>query len=65
MTLTNAIDDDQQAANIEAMLKDHFSAVLQRPLQIEGIALFIEPEPGAPFQIHTRAPFADALNSAN
>jgi 2'-5' RNA ligase len=64
MTLTNSIGDDQ-VEGIETALKKHFATVLDRAVQVDGLALFTEPEPGKPFHIHAREPFADALHSTN
>ncbi|WP_275784107.1 DUF1045 domain-containing protein [Pararhizobium gei] len=41
---------------IEAALREIFGPLLEEPLQISSIALFIEPEPGAPLRVHSQHP---------
>lgn len=51
MTLTGSLaDEDAPAA--ERALADHFGAVLDRPLLLEGVGLFVEGEAGVPFRVH-------------
>ncbi|WP_294640735.1 DUF1045 domain-containing protein [uncultured Aureimonas sp.] len=50
MTLTGPVPDEDAAA-VEARLRERFAPALGRPLAIDGLALFVEPRPGAPFQV--------------
>ena len=36
---------------------NHFAAVLGRPVTIDALTVFVEPQPGAPFEVHRRFPF--------
>ena len=59
MSLTDSLPDD--AALRETLLADaraHFSAALAVPLACDGIALFVEDEPGADLRLARRFPFA-------
>ncbi|EIM27039.1 DUF1045 domain-containing protein [Microvirga lotononidis] len=56
MTLTNAIGDDETAAKVERLLHSRFDPVLDLPVAIDALALFVEPKPGAPFHVHSRHP---------
>ena len=53
MTLTGRVPDEA-AAPIQATLAQHFEPVLGQPLPVDGLALFVESEPGGPFTIHSR-----------
>ena len=55
MTLTGRVADEA-APPVEAALARHFEPVLGQPLPIDGLALFVEPEPGGPFIVHSRHP---------
>ncbi len=57
MTLTGPVPDGDAAA-IEAQLAERFASVVGRPLAVDSLALFVEPEPGAPFRLHSRHPLA-------
>ena len=57
MTLTGALEPALAQA-IEPILKARFAAFLGEPLAIDGLALFVEPERGAPFTVHTWLPLA-------
>lgn len=37
---------------------DYFMPVLRRPIPVNALTLSVEPEPGAPFQIHSRMQFS-------
>ena len=50
MTLTGPIDELERDY-VAAMLKRHFGALTDNPLCISQVALFVEPEPNAPFLI--------------
>lgn len=57
MTLTNRIPLADRAA-IEAELGLVFGPVLPKPFPIDGLAIYIEPEPGAPFTVLRRTALA-------
>ena len=40
----------------ERALRDHFAPYLRKPIEISNLALFVEEEPGAPFQVHSLHP---------
>lgn len=52
MTLTCRIAPDARA-RIGAALDAMFTPVLPRPFPVDRLALCVEPEPGAPFSVHT------------
>ena len=43
---------------VEAAASAHFAPVLAGPVAVRELTLFVEPEPGAPFEIHSRTPLA-------
>jgi putative phosphonate metabolism protein len=55
MTLTTRLAEPQ-ITRVEAAAKAHFAQVLAGPVAVRELALFVEPEPGAPFEIRCRAP---------
>jgi putative phosphonate metabolism protein len=57
MTLTGRVGAGE-AERVRAALEEVFGASLAAPVPIDGIALFAEPEPGAPFSVHAYSPFA-------
>ncbi|WP_117192947.1 DUF1045 domain-containing protein [Rhizobium terrae] len=59
MTLTGQVPPEQ-APFMRAELDHRFAAFTGIPLTIDGLALFIEPERGAPFTAHSRHAFAPA-----
>jgi len=61
MTLTGPVPEDQAAAMAEALHR-HFHAFNGCPVSIDGLALFSEPERGAPFIVHSRQPLAAPTN---
>ena len=63
MTLTNAIVDEDEAARIEKRLHSHFNPVLETPVVVNALALFVEPEPCAPFYVHSRHPLQSGMPS--
>lgn len=63
MTLTNAIVDEDEAARIEKRLHSQFNPVLETPVVIDALALFVEPRPGAPFYVHSRHPLQSGILS--
>ncbi|MEW9613039.1 DUF1045 domain-containing protein [Shinella sp. S4-D37] len=61
MTLTGRVPAERQAA-VEAALVAHFADFHDRPLLIDGLALFREPSRGADFTVHSLFPLAAAAN---
>ena len=59
MTLTGPVPGPAEA--LRADLARHFAAVLDRPLPLDGLGLFVEPAPGAPFRVHSFHPFGAAV----
>lgn len=57
MTLTGRVAGGE-AERVRTALDEVFGSVLAAPVLVDGIALFVEPEPGAPFNIHSYSPFA-------
>ena len=58
MTLTGPVPGPAEA--LRAELDGHFAALLGRPLPLDGLGLFVEPAPGAPFRVHSFHPFRAA-----
>lgn len=50
MTLTGRVAD-ADLARVRAAIDELFAPVLERPATVDGLALFVEPEPGAPFLV--------------
>ncbi|AXV17056.1 hypothetical protein CYG48_15975 [Neorhizobium sp. SOG26] len=66
MTLTGQVPPEQAEA-MKAELSRRFAPFIQQPLSIDGLALFVEPERGAPFTVHrwcALAPAADSRKTA-
>lgn len=59
MTLTDRIEDKDRP-KIATILDDFFAPVLTDRVEINNLALFVEPEPGAPFEVHSLHPLAPA-----
>ena len=55
MTLTGPVEETDRN-RVEQILADFFAPVLDEPAEIANLALFVEPEPGAPFEIHSLHP---------
>ncbi|MGB7433005.1 MAG: DUF1045 domain-containing protein [Ahrensia sp.] len=55
MTLTRAVSEEE-ADTIGAALQHHFAPLLGKPLAIDGVGLFCQPENGANFTIEHYAP---------
>ncbi len=51
MTLSVKLDDDSEAAALEAAAKTYFADVTGCARAANAFGLYIEPEPGAPFQV--------------
>ncbi|NDV88467.1 DUF1045 domain-containing protein [Aurantimonas aggregata] len=56
MTLTGSVDAKDQA-KVGKRLAKHFGALDGAPIAIDRLAIFVEPEPGAPFRLHSMHPF--------
>ena len=50
MTLTGRVAD-ADLARVRAAIDEVFAPTLERPATVDGLALFVEPEPGAPFVV--------------
>jgi len=50
MTLTGRVAD-HDLPRVRAAIDEVFAPVLARPATVDGLALFVEPEPGAPFLV--------------
>lgn len=59
MTLTGPIPNDI-APRIEATLAEIFEPLLADPVTVDGLALFVEDEPGAPFVVSEQFSFGAA-----
>ena len=59
MTLTGSVPE-AQAPVMASILKQRFAGFIGRPLRIDGLALFVEPERGAPFLVHSWLPLKAA-----
>lgn len=51
MTLTGSVSE--AADKVEAALADHFTPIIAAPVSVDRITLFVEPERGAPFTVHS------------
>lgn len=52
MTLTGPVEPERRQF-VRKRLERHFQAFDRRPLTIDRLAVFIEPEPGAAFRVHS------------
>ncbi len=52
MTLTGRLSD-ADAPRLQRAAEAHFGPLLDEPLEIGSLALFVEPEPGAPFSVRS------------
>lgn len=57
MTLTGPVEA-QDRPRVRRALEAFFAPVLEEPVTISSLALFVEPEPGAPFHVHSLYPLA-------
>jgi len=55
MTLTGPVDEKHRP-QVERVLDDFFAPVLDDAVEIANLALFVEPEKGGPFEIHSLHP---------
>jgi len=56
MTLTGRVGGGE-AERVRAALEEVFGAALAAPVPVDGVALFVEPEAGAPFTAHSYCGF--------
>lgn len=59
MTLTGPVDE-ARAPTVERALADWFAPVLDRPVAVSDLTLFVEPAQGEPFDLYARIPLGDA-----
>jgi putative phosphonate metabolism protein len=59
MTLTGPVPEARTSV-MASILKQRFAEFIGRPLRIDGLALFVEPERGGPFLVHSRLPLKGA-----
>lgn len=59
MTLTGPVPAER-ADLMAQLLENRFAPFTHRPLLIDSLAVFIEPERGAPFLVHSRHPLSPA-----
>ncbi|MGB3388672.1 MAG: DUF1045 domain-containing protein [Pseudaminobacter sp.] len=52
MTLTGRVSAEE-GLRLRAAIEEIFAQVLAQPFAVDGLALFVEPEPGAPFTVHS------------
>jgi putative phosphonate metabolism protein len=50
MTLTGRVSE-HDLPRVRAAIDEVFASTLERPATVDGLALFVEPEPGAPFLV--------------
>lgn len=55
MTLTGPVEESE-ATRVRAALSEVFEPALAEPVEIGALALFVEPEAGAPFTVHSLHP---------
>jgi putative phosphonate metabolism protein len=55
MTLTGPVPAERQAA-MKAVLEKRFAPFIGKPLPVTSLALFVEPERGAAFKVHSLLP---------
>ncbi|WP_375002104.1 DUF1045 domain-containing protein [Aeromicrobium sp. CTD01-1L150] len=60
LTLTDPVPEER-AAEVDAALAVHFAQTAGVDVALRAIALFVEPEPGAPFEILSVHPFSDPV----
>lgn len=57
MTLSTRLPE-ADAPRVKRAASQYFAPALHGPVPVRTLALFVEPEPGAPFRIHSRMPLA-------
>jgi hypothetical protein len=55
MTLTGPVEEKDRA-RVERTLDEFFTPLLDDAVEVANLALFVEPEKGAPFEIHSLHP---------
>ncbi len=55
MTLTGRAGH-REAPRLRGAIEAVFGPLLSKPLAVDGLALFVESEPGAPFEVHSHYP---------
>ncbi|GGA83794.1 hypothetical protein GCM10011491_09080 [Brucella endophytica] len=63
MTLTGRVAEKDRL-RVARMLDTFFEPVLSEPVEVNHLALFVEAEPGAPFEVHSLHPLAMPLTGA-
>jgi len=53
MTLSNKLQDESEAIYMERAAQSHFQEITGRPLSCASFGLYVEPERGAPFEVHS------------
>jgi len=53
MTLSNKLGDENEALYLEKAAQAHFQEVTGRPVTCASFGLYVEPERGAPFEVHS------------
>ncbi len=53
MTLSNKLENETEAETLETAARGYFGPVTGRPHTVSSFGLYLEPERGAPFQVHT------------
>ena len=59
MTLTGRVPPGE-ADRMRRTLAEFLGPILQEPVEVANLALFVEPEPGAPFIVHRMRAFGAA-----
>lgn len=59
MTLSGRVGDTE-APRLAQAITDFFGPVLSEPVPVDGLALFVEAEPGAPFEVRSYHPLGRA-----
>jgi putative phosphonate metabolism protein len=55
MTLTGRVPPED-SPRVRAAIEEFFGPMLDEPVNVDGLALFVEPEPGAPFNVQSYHP---------
>lgn len=63
MTLTGAVEAGDQA-RVERNLEEFFAPVLSDPIDVSNLALFVEPQAGGPFEVHSLHPLTGNASGA-
>lgn len=60
LTLTDALDTHPDPAAVDAAIVDHFVELAGADIPLTALAVFIEPHPGRPFDVHSVHPFLES-----